>query len=360
MIKYWNFPKRNYIMSGKDNKSVLKNGGNLYCVSLDNNKAKEFFDQKGKKVFDLTRYNDKSVLVGITQVELRKNKDAYLILNLQCISNRPDIIYKLIDLIGHCADNNKRVFMTGSTTLRKLIDEIKSLNESDPKIICAFSEAMSFFNTIIFPLDFGYVKSNDKNKALSIYSRKISDEIEFGHQKDKLTDLLNLKDLKAREEYEKTLLEIQEFNSGYYLNIWHELTFKEKQMVYNFAKEGFVNYSNIHVMTDLLQKGVFRLNDAKDRIILFSRSFRNFASVVPSEELRKEFETDRKQNGNVNNLRNALLAFLFLVIFLISMYDPGLFNKYIGMVSGSLAVISSLASLFAGKTNWSFPSFGKN
>ena len=103
------------------------------------------------------------------------------------------------------------------------------------------------------------------------------------------------------------------------MNIWTELSLKERKMVYNYATEGFINFFNKETMTTLIQKGVVKMNPAMDRLVLFSESFRNFVCVFISEE----------------------------EIALISFYDPNILNETSAYISGFLGLVGTIYSLLA-------------
>jgi len=134
------------------------------------------------------------------------------------------------------------------------------------------------------------------------------------------------------------------------------LSFREKQMVFNYANEGFVNHCNIDVLTELLQKGIFRMNWKEERIDLFNQSFCNYATRAPSSKLEKEFNRDQKEHGNLSHYRNAMLTFVFLAVLGISLIAPDLLDRYIGAISGGLAILSTLASAI-GKFSFKLPFF---
>lgn len=87
-----------------------------------------------------------------------------------------------------------------------------------------------------------------------------------------ITEELSADDLDeclSKERYEKCILSIQRYNKAYFMNIWAELSLKERKMVYNYATEGFINFFNKETMTALIQKGIIRMNADKDRLVLF-------------------------------------------------------------------------------------------
>jgi hypothetical protein len=151
----------------------------------------------------------------------------------------------------------------------------------------------------------------------------------------------------SQERFEKCILSIQRYNKAYYMNIWGELNMKEKKMVYNFAKEGFINFANKETMTALLQKGVFVLNSHRDGLVLFSRSFRNYAYLNATPEELSRFKQDERKTGNAKMIQMAAFSFVFISIAVISYYDPNILNQTSAYVSAVIGVGGTVYSFFA-------------
>src|SRR5690606_38097218 len=131
----------------------------------------------------------------------------------------------------------------------------------------------------------------------------------------------------------------------------------ERKMVYYYSREGFINYTNRDILTELIQKGIFTMNVYDDGLVLFSSSFRNFVSLMVSEKEINQFKEDERRHGNVANIRTAAFSFIFLSIAMISYYDPSVLNKTSAYVSGVIGLIGTIIS-FLSKGLGSF-GFGK-
>ncbi len=293
---------------------------------------------------------------------LLKDTDGIALLNADRALRSSDDIENLTDLITIFKQKEKFVLMTGSKSMKDLQESV--LSDKDPERDHALLNWMdvtgSFFSSLI-PVGYG-LKPPEPGKESSgnKYVEKLRREILYGPHTKALSYLVKLADNEAKsgkfgkKEYQRCILNIQRHNKSYYQNLWDQLTFREKQMVNNYANEGFVNYSNIGVVTELLQKGIFRYDDRHEDIRLFNISFCNFATQAVTGQLAKEFKKDKKLHGNVSHLRNAILTIFFLTILGIAIIRPELPQQYIGAISGGLALISSLASV-AGKLPWNIP-----
>ena len=131
------------------------------------------------------------------------------------------------------------------------------------------------------------------------------------------------------------------------MNIWAELSLKERKMVYNYATEGFINFFNKETMTALIQKGIIRMNADRDRLVLFSNSFRNFVCLFASEQDVVRFKQDERKSGNAKMIQAAVFSFVLISLALISFYDPTILNETSAYISGVLGLVGTVYSLLA-------------
>ena len=293
---------------------------------------------------------------------LLKDADGIVLLNADRALRSPDDIENLTDLITTFKRKEKFVLMTGSISIKDLRESVSSgRNPEWEHALLNWMDVTGSFFTSLIPVGYG-LKSPETGKEPSgnKYVNKLKREILFGPHTEANSLLIKRAENEAevdrfhKKEYEKYILNIQRHNKSYYQNLWDQLTFREKQLVYNYSNEGFINYSNVDVFTELLQKGIFRYDRQHEEIRLFNMSFSNFATQAVTVQLSNEFKKDKKANGNVSHLRNALLTIIFLTILAISLFAPDLPERYIGAISGGLALISSLASV-ANKLSLNIP-----
>ncbi|REL33697.1 hypothetical protein DYD21_09820 [Rhodohalobacter sp. SW132] len=349
LTEYWDYGNKTEFIESIRTKT--------YLVTLDNQKGLDFlnsrFDEKIRfTILDLSVPNLTEEFNAPIFPEKEKN-NSYLLMNIDHILNSSENINRLTSFIHICQKHNILLVLTGS----KSVKELRNITpkKDDPEFEQAmqnWSEAMSQFSTITIPIHYGIdslqlVERFAENDFLNI----LDNEVEFGPHREELSLLLSKEISETKENvfplknFEKFLLSVQRYNKAYFQNLWDKLSFREKQMVYNYSNEGFVNYRNFDVLTELLEKGIFRMNYRDEEIGLFSKSFTNFASNAANSELLKKFKIDRKENGNVTHIRNAILTFIFLSILGLSLVAPEVLDRYVGAISGGLAILSTLASL---------------
>ena len=348
LTEYWDY---NY------NVALQKDvNSSTYLITLDKNEGLRFLVDK---FLSNKKYQTIDLSVDTLPDTSRINnslEDGFVVLNLEYAHEVEDGFNSIAAFIAKCRYSNKFVLLSGSQSMKDLC-ELDSpphkLQSLKPPPKSSWLDTVSYYTTIILPLNYDFVDSSDTCEHTSdkdLYIR-LNREVQSNPHTEKLEKLLDEEILEnpSREltvtNYETFILTVQRYSKAYYQNIWEKLSFREKQMVYNYSREGFVNYRNFDVLTELLQKGVFRMDHYREMISLFSISFTNFATQAPTQSLLDRFSEDRKVNGNISEIRNAILTFIFLSLLGLSIVAPDILNRFVGVLSGLLALLSSLASL---------------
>lgn len=340
---------------------ACKNSFKNFIVSIDNRAAVDWIAYHfGLNADEWVSYD---FLEHPTDQDFTFEKNKVIVLqNIHCFKNLNVLVPPLIKLLNKCIQQKTPLFITSGSSLKDLLG---FLSEREEKRMV--SEMFSDFISYTIPINFSRSSYNLPFPPLSVEKtvlgqKKLKDqqfiilkcEVNYGvnsHQISSLTTeeiLCDPLDSKmSRERFEKILLTIQRHNKGYYLNIWNELNQMERKMVYYYSREGFINYTNRDILTELIQKGIFTLNVYDDGLVLFSNSFRNFVSLMVSEKEIIQFKEDERRHGNVANIRTAAFSFIFLSIAMISYYDPSVLNKTSAYVSGVIGLIGTIISFLS-------------
>lgn len=307
-------------------------------------------------------------------------KKVVILQNIHCCKNVFELNAPLLELFYHYNSSQKPLFITSGSSLKDLMSNSKDSHE---KLIFSevFAGFISYTITInfqkrVFKLPYASLPMEEmemvekmqfsKSKESPLFTdskvKILENEVNYGSNSQQLSAIITeeisrdpLDSKMSQERFEKSLLTIQRHNKGFYINIWNELDQKERKMVYYFAQEGFINFTNRDTLTDLIQKGIFTLNVNEDGLVLFSRSFRNFVILIITEREIRIFKEDERRHGNVANIRTAAFSFIFLSIALISYYDPSVLNKTSAYVSGVIGLIGTITGLLSkgiGSLNW--------
>ena len=292
--------------------------------------------------------------------------------NIHCVTNMAGLSIPLMKLFNQYKSTKKPLFITSGSSLNDLMS---NLGDTHEKLIFSevFAEFMSYtipinfqrkaFNLPYSELSMDEMETTEKNQLTRNLEsplfkdpkvRLLENEVNYGPNSRQLSAIIteeisrdSLDSKMSQERFEKCLLTIQRHNKGFYINLWNELDPKERKMVYYYAREGFINYSNRDTLTDLIQKGIFILNADQEGLVLFSGSFRDLVTLMVTEREVKQFKEDERKHGNVANIRTAAFSFIFLSIAIISYYDPSVLNKTSAYVSGIIGLIGTITSLLS-------------
>ncbi|MEM7551516.1 MAG: hypothetical protein AAF363_17670 [Bacteroidota bacterium] len=110
------------------------------------------------------------------------------------------------------------------------------------------------------------------------------------------------------------ILTVQEISYPFYFAIWNSLSKHERYIVYDIARDNFVNTSNVTGIQNLLNKGILVYDDS---LRLMNDSFTNFvlSKVNSDEALEMEMESRKKGAwGSVSII--LILLIVSLMVFL--------------------------------------------
>lgn len=351
-----------------------------FIISIDNQKALEWIDFHFKS-------SDKNRMVISCSGErpelpnLQDGIDAIVIENIHNLIETEDFLPVMYQFREMYFFSGRPIFFTSGISLQ---DILESLQSSKHRLLLA--ELMQPFLFYIVPLNFnnksasipfisesleelsseeGYRLNNMIKSRLfnDTKTTQLSQEIGYGGNSKALacllTDEIATDDWEgemAAERYEKIILSIQRFNKAYFISVWQKLNLKEKKMIYYFASEGFINYTNRETMTALMQKGVLILNYQQDYITLFSKSFRNYVLLNTSPEELDAFKRDERRKGNTKLIQAASISFVFICIAILSFYDPNILDTTSTYISAAIGLAGTVYSFFYK----GFRSFWKN
>jgi len=148
---------------------------------------------------------------------------------------------------------------------------------------------------------------------------------------------------------EKNMIDALNNYRDFYYYIWENCPAKEKYLLLDFAKNGFVNFKNTEVIHNLFIKGVFTVKN--DETKLFSASFRSYILTQEHSEemliLKKAF----KQEAIWQSLRIPLLFVLLCVAFFVFFTQEQAFQKIAALIAGISSVFSLLIKFFSDGSN---------
>ncbi len=150
-----------------------------------------------------------------------------------------------------------------------------------------------------------------------------------------------------RLDRQRMILHIQNLAYGYYTDIWNSLPTRERYMLYDLARDGFLNMKNTNSLFSLMKKGLIVW---RDRPKMFNSSFTNYviSSVSTSEALKLELKN--RGGGSWGTMRVVFYLVILAIIIFILLGKPGLFKDFetmIGALGGIGVVVPIISSILA-------------
>ena len=153
------------------------------------------------------------------------------------------------------------------------------------------------------------------------------------------------KDANERLDLQRMIMHTQNVAHGYYNDIWNSLPTRERYMLYDLAKDGFLNIKNRHSLFSLMKKGLVVWDD---RPAIFNYSFKNF--IVTSVSLNEALRLENKNRGKSSwgSLRILFYLIILTIIIFIALGKPDLITDFQSVIGalGGLGVIIPLVSKF--------------
>ncbi|WP_137403765.1 PDC sensor domain-containing protein [Echinicola rosea] len=170
---------------------------------------------------------------------------------------------------------------------------------------------------------------------------------EFEHGKYLNQLFFNRRLYKGCDNEEDVILHVQETSYTYYYSIWNNLSKEERYIVYDIARDKFVNTNNVDGIIDLLHKGILVFDHS---LRLMNESFGNFvlSKVSSDEALARELESKQKGTWNIT-FAVLILVVIGLLVFISfgRIHVLSEINTIIASAGAAMTLLVRLGGLFA-------------
>ena len=275
------------------------------------------------------------------------------------IRNMDNLIYDFksfhifLDTLGqYNMRTSTKLVIYSHSTIDELIDRINDSAESTlhkEALINKITYLFTSFATIIVPL-----KATPLNWRTTLM---MANEFRYGPNIRKLHEYgqkMTQNQLIPIDQEENIILKVNEFNYAYYLTIWNTLTIWEKHIIYDYAKNGYLNYANLEKIELLCRKGVLQINNRDHQIELFNHSFGQFVSGILNQHERQVFKNIHRKEGNWSTIRIILLFIVGSIILFLYLTDPNIINKSLGIISIVTSSMFALVRMYKGFSSFNF------
>jgi len=248
-------------------------------------------------------------------------KNIWVVKNVHCLPDLSLLLDRLPHFIKAALNENLYLVICSGVSWKQLLYQLE-----EPKQKIIFSQLFSSFHFEYVPIELEpnlkVITPNDEKANILIRSRK-----------------------------------------AFFYNIWAEMSFDEKKICYYFSQEGFFNFINKPVITELIQKGILvprGILDGSESTelfpILFDKHFRIFILNNVTEEEIQAFKRDEEKHGNASSIQIAVFSFILLSVALISYFDKNFLDQASTFVAGITGALGGIYSLIRN----SLPSTGKS
>jgi GTPase SAR1 family protein len=169
-------------------------------------------------------------------------------------------------------------------------------------------------------------------------------ELEHGTYLPKLAYQLRHESTDTYAEQENFVMKVEELADTYYHSLWNSFSHDEKFLLYDLAKDRFVNLRNVKGIRLLLQKGIIV---AGDSLQLMNKSFNDFILHVVNEDEEIKMQHELNQKGSWNAVYTVLIILLFGLMVFIMLAQQNLLND-INLMLGVLGSIAAIFTRFGG------------
>ena len=300
-----------------------------------------------------------------------EDKDVFIIEHLEHNIKSYEANHAKLKLISFLISEKKRVVLISEVYPSQIFALYENPPQDSELPWGSFEDDFNSWRNILsaFPqVLIGIAKNKEKvNKLLHIDTRnghaeekKILKPLidELGHSRFlptlapviSRTTLYDTENSGVKKKYldrQRMVMQTQNLSHGYYNDIWNALPTRERYLLYDLAKDGFLNIKNTNSLFSLMKKGLIVW---KDRPKIFNDSFKNFivTSVSLNEALRLEHKNRGK--GSWGNTRILFYLVILTIIVFIAMGKPELlkdFETLIGALGGLGVIIPLISKLLA-------------
>ncbi len=334
----------------------LPRSGKSACID----KLKKFIEKKGKMFDEINWKGDKS---KETKKMLIGDADYVFLSHFEYGINDHDLNKKKLEVLEKLSQNPQtKVIIASCVQPSAILDFYEIMIEralSKDKSDEAYTEIKEFrlafrqwqnilcgFATVYQPLlteDAGLLRNYKNDSA----KRTMEEELRHGDflraleplvfQYGKSTGQQKDENEIYKPDEEDLILRVEILADTYYQSLWNSFTRKEKFLLFDLAKDRFVNTNNIKEIKILVEKGVIRMADS---IQLMNKSFNNFILSVVREDEEMLMEREVAQKGTWKTVQLVLfLSLLGLAIFF-TLAQQNLLQNFNAMLTAIGAVLA--------------------
>ncbi|MEJ2596431.1 MAG: hypothetical protein P8100_15185, partial [bacterium] len=293
----------------------LENSKFSYIISPPYSKATYFV----RRLFPGKTFTIDMRYLGVSEVSakdasIEDEKEIVMIydtesISIEALKNKIALIHKLKRKVYDKGHKLEQIIIVSPFSPHRLQRHFEDNNEGN-ELIKQYLDIIGNFETYYFNIG-----RTEDIEADETTPAELADETEPMGLLD--FESVNKRLIAQGFTFEDLLLNVQNIAQLNYFAVWNSLEEREKLLIYDLAQDGLVNYKNLPVIFNLLNRGIL-VFDHSNRLRLFDDSFANFVLTIISSDEALEIEKMSKQSGNWSNLKlpfytivAGVLIFLF-------------------------------------------------
>lgn len=147
------------------------------------------------------------------------------------------------------------------------------------------------------------------------------------------------------------IINVEEVAEPYYNSLWNSFSADEKLLLFDLARDGFVNLKNQRTLRVLMQKGVIVTDEGC--LTIMNKSFTSFILNVFRHDEEIKLTQRAQAKGSWHNIQLVLVLVLIGIAIFIALAQKeliGNINALIVAVSSALAMFSKFGGLFGSES----------
>ena len=193
-------------------------------------------------------------------------------------------------------------------------------------------------------------QTNDKTGLIADYfaGKKIPDEESFirVYSSDRYKNYIVQCDKNKLLEYEQEVVADTQNGKDLYEYVWKNCSEKERYLLFDYAQDGLVNYKNTKEIIELLNKGIFIVND--ERLRIFSPGFRAYILNSIDQTDMLALQKKYRESSTWHYVRVPLLILLFGIAAVLFFTQEGIFDKILLLAGGVSTLLTLVMRFFGG------------
>jgi len=138
---------------------------------------------------------------------------------------------------------------------------------------------------------------------------------------------------------EDQVLMVQQMSYPYYFSVWNSLSKEERYLVYDIAKDKYVNTTNTNAILSLLSKGILIYDHS---LRLMNDSFTNFVLTKVSSDEALEMELISRKKGTWNTAFAVILLLIVSLVIFLSIGQQNFLNDLNAFLTAIVALVGLL------------------